>query len=166
MAIFVAKGHSQDPQTMGVRLLGRKKKYCHFQYPDRPMAKIIDPNNFPGLSSQNIRSVDFIYSFHSLFIFFSVCLFSYNWFCRYSAKKTKKLSAPKQENYFFPTHEGQIENSDRKFGTEKFLILFILGILDLFQDRKLFILHTVYYFRESKLECLINGYSTTNHTAF
>ncbi len=39
------------------------------------MAKTNDPKNFPGLSRQNIHSVTFIYSFHSLSIFFQSVYF-------------------------------------------------------------------------------------------
>ncbi len=95
------------------------------------MAKIIDPKNFPGLSSQNIRSVDFIYSFQSLFIFFQPFYFhtidSVDTVLKKKRKKKKETFHPEQAKYFFPTVQGQIENSDRKFGTKKFLILIILG---------------------------------------
>ena len=63
-----------DLQPQNLVCWGGRKKYRRFQYTDRPMAKIIDPKNFPGLSSQNIRSVEFIF-FHSLFIFFQSVYF-------------------------------------------------------------------------------------------
>ncbi len=66
---------ARKPFNLRVRLiLGGKKKIPRFQYPDRPMAKTLDPKNFPGFSRQNICSVNFINFFHSLSTFFSVCL--------------------------------------------------------------------------------------------
>ncbi len=66
--------HQLKQGISNVLLLGGKKKNHRFQYPDRPMAKTLDPKNFPGLSRQNICLVNFINFFHSLFTFFSVCL--------------------------------------------------------------------------------------------
>ena len=60
-----------------------RKKFCHFQYLDRPMAKTLNPKDFPGLSRQNICSVSFMFSIHFSHFFH---LFSYNWFYRFSVK--------------------------------------------------------------------------------
>ncbi len=52
MAILVAKGHSQDPQTMGVRLFGRCVYYA--EYGIRDSREVVCIHSYGGTESNPI----------------------------------------------------------------------------------------------------------------